>query len=141
MDESLLAAYRGTEYRVRLPGGGRANIRIDHPLPYPLLDWVGDLHWGFITAWNPRSQQRARPDNRCAQRKLLGAVQGQAETIAVHAAIGVGGDGWKEPSLFVIGPDPDLLDRLAQRFGQNAYVHGRGHAAAQLRLMPHPGER
>ncbi len=61
--------------------------------------------------------------------------------IAVHAAIGVGGDGWKEPSLFVIGPAPDLLDRLAQRFGQNAYVHGHGPAAAQLRLMPHPGER
>ncbi|MFC4526443.1 DUF3293 domain-containing protein [Dyella halodurans] len=138
MDEALLAAYRATAYRVRLPGGGRATIRIDLPLPDPLPDWVGDLHWGFITAWNPRSQQRARPDNRCAQRKLLGAVQEHAATIAVHAAIGVGGDGWKEPSLFVIGPDPDLLDRLAQRFGQNAYVHGQGHAAAQLRLIALP---
>ncbi len=140
MHESLLAAYLATKYRVRLPCGGRANIQIDHPLPNPLLDWVGDHCWGFITAWNPRSQPRARAANRRAQRQLLGALREQPETIAVHAAIGVGGAGWKEPSLFVIGPAPDLLDHLAQRFGQNAYVYGRGRAVAQLRLLPQPSE-
>ncbi|WP_445143904.1 DUF3293 domain-containing protein [Dyella sp. Tek66A03] len=141
MDESLLAAYRATAYRVRLGRGGWATIRIDHPLPAPLMDWAGDHGWGYITAWNPRSRPQARTANRCAQRQLLDALRYQPETIAVHAAIGVGGDGWREPSLFVIGPAPDLLDRLAEHFGQHAYVHGQGQAPAQLRLLPHPGER
>ena len=141
MDESLLAAYRATEYRVRLGGGGWASIRVDQPLPAPLQQAVGNRPWGFITAWNPRSQPQSRTANRCTLRQLLGALRGQPETIAVHAAIGVGGDGWKEPSLFVIGPAPDVLDDLAERYGQNAYVHGHGQARAQLRLLPHPGER
>lgn len=141
MDDSLLAAYRATEYRVRLGCGGRAIILVDHPLPAPLADWAGNHPWGFITAWNPRSRPRARTANRRAQRQLLGALRRQPETLAVHAAIGVGGDGWKEPSLFVIGPAPDLLDRLAERYGQNAYVHGQGQAPAQLRLLPLPGQR
>jgi hypothetical protein len=140
MDESLIAAYRATDYRVRLGSGGWASIRVAHPLPAPLRDKVGDAHWGFMTAWNPRSQPRERCANRRAQRQLLDALRQRAETIAVHPAIGVGSDGWKEPSLFVIGPAPDLLDQLAQRHGQNAYVHGQGRAPAQLRLLPHPGE-
>ena len=139
MDESLLAAYVATEYRVRLGCGGWATIQIDRPLPAPLTDWAGDDSWGFITAWNPCSLPQERAANRLAQRELLGALRELTETTAVHPAIGVGSDGWKEPSLFVIGPGPDQLDRVAQRFEQNAYLHGKGHAPAQLRLTPHPG--
>lgn len=140
MDESLLAAYLATEYRVRLGCGGWATIQIDRPLPAPLADWVGDHNWGFITAWNPHSQSHDRAENRRAQRELFSALRELAGVIAVHAAIGVGSHGWKEPSLFVIGPDPDVFDHLAQRFEQNAYLHGRGRAPAQLRLMPRPGK-
>jgi hypothetical protein len=140
MDETLIAAYRATDYRVRLGRGGWASIGVDHALPGPIQDEVGDHRWGFITAWNPRSQSHDRITNCRAQRDLLSALRELTETVAVHPAIGVGPDGWKEPSLFVIGPGPDLFDRLAQRFQQNAYLHGQGHAPAQLRLLSHSGK-
>ncbi|WP_255367303.1 hypothetical protein [Dyella sp. OK004] len=50
MDESLLAAYRATAYRVRLRQGGWATIRIDAPLPTALATIVGEHPWGFVTA-------------------------------------------------------------------------------------------
>jgi hypothetical protein len=140
MDDALLAAYRATDYRVRLGCGGWASIQIDHPPPASLSDGVGDHHWGFITAWNPYSRSHGREVNRRAQRNLLRALREQTATVALHAAIGVGSDGWKEPSLFVIGPGPALLDHLAQRFEQNAYVYGRGLAPARLRLLPQPDQ-
>lgn len=130
----LLAAYRATDYRVRLARGGYASIRVDKPLPVDLLPLVGAHCWGFITAWNPLSQPFSRQLNRQAQRLLLRALRECPGTVTVYAALGVGSDGtWKEPSLFVVGPEIGQLDPLAQRFGQNAYVHGRGHGPAILR--------
>jgi Protein of unknown function (DUF3293) len=135
MDE-LIAAYQATDYRVRLARGGWVSIRIDKPLPLDLLPLVGDNDWGFITAWNPQSQPAPRQSNRHAQHMLLAALRGYPSTVAVRAAIGVGGDGqWREPSLFVVGPDSDQLDPLARRFGQNAYLHGYGAGPAMLRWL------
>lgn len=135
MDE-LIAAYQATDYRVRLARGGYASISIDRPLPAELVSLVGDHAWGFITAWNPASQPHSRQSNRQAQQRLLRALRGGPGTVAVHAAMGVGGDGrWREPSLFVVGPDVRQLDPLALRFGQNAYLHGRGDGLARLRWM------
>lgn len=129
MDESLRVAFAATEYRVRLTRGGWATIRVDQQLPAALRELVGARRWGFITAWNPRAQLRDRADNRMAQRKLLSALRRLPSAVAIHPAIGVGTN-WREPSLFVIGPDTTALDALADANGQRAYVHGhaRGHA-------------
>ena len=136
MDEDLLAAYQATDYRVRLAGGGWASIRIGKPLPGAVQSLVQQQRWGFITAWNPRSQRQRLPTNRRSQRELLQAVRAHADVVSVHAGLGVGRDDrWKEPSLFVIGPDTEVFDGLAKRFEQNAYVHGQGAAPAQLRLL------
>ncbi|MHA6203163.1 DUF3293 domain-containing protein [Dyella soli] len=138
MDEHLLAAFRATDYRVRLAGGGSASIRIDLPLPAPLRQLVGPRPWGFITAWNPRSQPRSREANRQAQRQLLSALRQRADTLGVSVGLGVGSNGWKEPSLLVVGPPTDALDQLARRFGQLGYVHGVGDGPAGLRLLSWP---
>lgn len=139
MDESLLAAYRATDYRVRLSRGGTASIRIGQPLPAVLQQLAGKRPWGFITAWNPASRRQPRARNRAAQRELLQCLRSVACGDIV-AGVGAGADGWREPSLFVTGIDPSGLDDIARRFGQLGYVHGQGIAAAQLRLLDASGK-
>lgn len=137
MDEALLAAYRATEYRVRLTRGGWAAIRIDQPLPQELRSLAQTLPWGFITAWNPRSESTPRTTNRQAQQALLARLRALPETVVIRPGVGVSGDGaWNEPSFWVIGPDTAALDPLARLFGQLGYVHGDGASPAQLRLTP-----
>jgi len=140
MDEALLAAYQATEYRVRLARGGYAVIRIDRPLPLELQPLAQALSWGFITAWNPRSESTSRANNRLAQRVLLAHLRALQETVAVRPGVGVASDGrWREPSLWVIGPTPTTFDALARRFDQFGYVHGDGTSQARLRLLPVAG--
>lgn len=139
MDEALLAAYRATDYRVRLARGGWATIHIDQPLPAELSKLARDLPWGFITAWNPFSKPATRPDNRIAQRALLAALRALPETVVIRAGMGASRSGpWKEASLWVAGPGLPAFDALARRFGQVGYVHGEGPTPARLRLTP-PG--
>ena len=132
MDETLLAAYRATTYRVRLARGGSAAIRVDAPLPRELTGRVGMHRWSVLTAWNPHSEWRSRADNRAAQHRLLGELKACCE--AIVAAEGVG-DSWQESSLFVIGPDTATMDILARRYRQNDYVHGEGAGPAMLRIL------
>jgi hypothetical protein len=151
MDKALLDAFRDTHYFVCLdevevalahpapaalahPWAAWARIRIDQPLPESLQILVGTSSWGFITAWNPRSQTRPLEDNLAAQRELLTALRAWPEA-AIYPAIGIGPNGWSEPSLFVIGLETALLDALCHCHDQNAYVHGHGAAAASLRLL------
>ncbi|GAP67241.1 hypothetical protein MBSD_n2558 [Mizugakiibacter sediminis] len=131
--EALRRAWLATQYRVRLPRGGYAAIRIGAPLPAALrpLLVAEDEPWGFITAWNPRAQARGRAANRAAQRALLQALRERGARL--RAGTGVGADGWREPSLFALGIDFDALDALAARFEQAAIVRGRGGGRAELR--------
>jgi hypothetical protein len=134
MAENFTAAYAATDYRVRLPRGGWATIRIGELLPAALRERVGARPWGFLTAWNPHGRQRDHQANRMAQRQLLLALKASPTTVAILPAIGVGCE-WQEPSLFVIGPDTDLLDSLAMLHEQLAWVHGDSSGKAQLRWM------
>jgi hypothetical protein len=134
MDKALLDAFRDTDYLVCLDEVEWAHIRIDQPLPESLQPVVGTRSWGFITAWNPRSETRAPEDNLAAQRELLTALRACPEA-AIYPAIGIGPSGWSEPSLFVIGLETAALDALCHRHEQNAYVHSQGAAAASLRLL------
>jgi len=161
MDKPLLDAFRDTDYLVCLdvvdvapahpapvlwvpplgapatlahPWAAWAYIRIDQPLPESLQTLVGTRSWGFITAWNPRSETRPPEDNLAAQRELLTALRAWPEA-AIYSAIGIGPSGWSEPSLFVIDLETAALDALCHRHEQNAYVHGQGAVAASLRLL------
>lgn len=132
MDETLLAAYRATTYRVRLARGGWAAIRIDAPLPSELLALVGADCWNVLTAWNPYSERRSHADNRDAQHRLLSELKVCCDTIV--AAEGVGSR-WREASLFAIGPETASMDSYARRYRQNAYVHGKAAGPAMLRIL------
>jgi hypothetical protein len=131
--EDIAAAFAATDYRVRLARGGSATVRVGDVLPEALKDLVGGHRWGFITAWNPQARHRARHENRLAQRRLLAALR-KAGALAILPAVGSGPE-WREPGLFVIGPDIATLDRLARVHRQLAYVHGHGGTVAQLRWI------
>lgn len=135
MDEALLEAFQATTYMVCLDEVEWASIRVDQPLPPPLRTVVGVREWGFITAWNPRAQLRAVTDNVAALREMLTVFRGWPGTL-IRPGIGIGANGWIEPSLFVAGPDQAMLDALARQHGQLAYVHGQADGVARLRLLP-----
>lgn len=134
MDSDLRAAFEATDYRVRLACGGWATIRIGEALPAPLHAAIGTRCWGFVTAWNPAAQLRDRRHNRAAQRRLLSSLRALPSTVAIRPALGVAAD-WREPSLFVIGPDTSALDVLARHYQQRAYVHGQARDGARLRWL------
>ena len=133
MDEQLLKAYCRSAYRVRLAGGGAATIRIGAPLPAVLRPLAGDRAWGFFTAWNPGSRPQPPEVNRRAQRRLLADLRADA-SLEAHPAAGQGTGGWREPSFWIVGIGPDALKRLADRYGQNAWLFGHGAGLTELRL-------
>ena len=133
MDEELLKAYRRSAYRVRLRSGGAAVIRIGEPLPVALRPLVDNRDWGFLTAWNPRSRPQPPTTNRQAQRRLLADLRADA-ALEIHPALGIGTEGWREPSFWVVGITSEALERLGERYGQNAWLFGHGAGAAELRL-------
>lgn len=135
MDENLLDAYTHTDYRVRLAAGGWATISVDQCLPPALVEVARSRSWGFITAWHPQSTRVPRAQNRLAQRRLFDALRALPATRAIHPGVGVGNDCWREPSLWVVGPDVAALDVLAMRFGQLAYLHGVAKTPARLRCV------
>ncbi|KQX99036.1 hypothetical protein ASD22_01670 [Rhodanobacter sp. Root480] len=134
MDEILLEAFRSTAYHTCIDTVNWATVRVDLPLPGTLTNVVGMRSWAFITAWNPQARRRSPEENLAAQHALLDALQRQPDA-SVYPAIGVGTSGWIEPTLFVIGPDVTVLDRLAREHSQLAYVHGQTGSPAQLRLL------
>jgi hypothetical protein len=135
MDRQLLDAYRRSDYRVRLARGGAAVIRIGQPLPPALYALTGGREWGFLTAWNPGSQPLPATDNRAAERRLLADAQALSG-VAIHPAYGVGTEGWREPSFWLVGIQRAQLDELGKRYRQRAWLYGVGADPAQLCLSP-----
>jgi hypothetical protein len=135
LPESILRAWRDTDYRVRLPRGGYASIFCGRPLPAALAPWLAhpDAPWGYLTAWNPGGTRLPRARNRIRQQQLRIALARDAHRW--FGGIGVGTGGWREPSLFVPGIDFDALDALAREFGQLGVVRGVGTGLAELNVL------
>ena len=132
--EPLRRAWLETEYRVRLPQGGYAMIRIGAPVPQALHGCLCDANepWRFITAWNPHARRAGDATNRARQRELRDALR--MLDARYRAGVGAGKD-WRESSLFVAGLDFETLDALGRRFGQASLVRGIGFGTAELREL------
>lgn len=135
LPESIRRAWTETEYRVRLPYGGHASIWCDQPLPLPLLALLrhADDPWGFITAWNPAGVRLPLATNKTRQRRLRDELKAGAHQCV--AGVGIGANGWREPSLFVPGLGYDELDDLARRYGQLGVVRGIGAGVSELHIL------
>ncbi len=143
-DDKLIALYERTHYRVRLPRGGHAVIRIHRPLPAALQALLPDpgATWAFLTAWNPYSQLLPADINRRRQRRLLARLrQMRPAPSCIAAGVGIGpvdadGRRWREPSLFVAGIDGGRIDALMHAFEQHAVVLGAANRPATLHWHP-----
>jgi len=138
-----LEIYARAQYRVRLPRGGHAVIRIHHALPASLRACLAEGHtpWAFITAWNPASRPLSPVVNRSRQRQLLTQLHRLRPLPRITAGVGTGSadDGnprWREPSLFVAGIELERVDALMRAFDQNAVVCGTRDTPAALRWNP-----
>ena len=65
---------------------------------------------------------------------LLGAMALAVTLDVVIRNLGLGNTGWSEPSLFVVGADTAMLDILARRHDQLAYIHGRAGGTACAKM-------
>ncbi len=135
MDKALHAEYLASTYLVCVDAAQWSPIHIDASLPDVLQTLVGHSPWGFITAWNPHSTRRSDAANTAAQRQLVASIRASAELLTLYPGVGIGTQGWYEPSLFVLGLDRDALDQLCSAHEQNAYVLGRGSDLASLRWL------
>jgi hypothetical protein len=123
--------YRRTEYRVRLPAGGFASVRVDQPLPAALAATIGEQCWAIVTGWNPGAVRQSRETNRQAQRKLLALLKAASPT-GLRGAVGVGAGHWRECSLLAVGIDAWRILAIAEACGQLAIVCGNRGGPATL---------
>jgi hypothetical protein len=123
---ALDAAYRATDYRVEDAPGGPFVVRIGDVCAEV------DGEWAFVTACNPGSVRLSDDENGRRMADLEAQVRKRGWRY--HHGHGVGRDGnWPpEPSLLVVGIAETEALELAERFGQNAIVVGRGGEAARL---------
>jgi hypothetical protein len=133
MDESLADIYRRAGYLVWTEPAAWVRLVPDQPLPGSLHAIVGAAPWALVTACNPQARPHQDADNLRGQAALFDALRRLSATARILTAIGIGAEGWHEPSLFVIGLDSATLDPLMRRFGQIAYLHGTGAGPVQLR--------
>jgi hypothetical protein len=135
MDPGLDAAFRRSRYLVWLTPATWFGFTVDQPPPAGLAHAIAGAPWAHVTACNPQSRPTSDAANLAAQQALYAALRALPATRDIHPAIGLGPEGWHEPSLFVVGPETAELDRLMRRFGQLAYLHGRGEWPVKLRWL------
>ena len=130
----LLDAYRNAEYVVFAEPQvvmriGQPNARID-----ALISAEGATTAAFVTAANPRGEQRSDMENGVAN----AALQNFVAAAGYPHFWGEGRDpfgGWAEPSFLVIGIYRANAEALAQLFEQNALVFCEIGKAPELVIL------
>jgi hypothetical protein len=132
-DKSLHDAYIQTIYRV-IGTTQPVDIRIGYCSAAldQILQHNGVSEWAFVTASNPRS--RRLPDRDNARRNAEMNQFLQQAGWRTLAAIGVPCNSrWQpEDSVLILGIDRDAATKLALRWEQNAFVHGKIGQPAEL---------
>lgn len=130
----LLDAYRNAEYVVFAEPQvvmriGQPNARID-----ALISAEGATTAAFVTAANPRGEQRSDMENGVAN----AALQNFVAAAGYPHFWGEGRDrlrGWSEPSFLVIGIYRNNAEALGQLFEQNAIVFCEVGRAPELIVL------
>ncbi len=131
----LVMAYMNTDFRVL---GARPFILRVGVVSEELKAVYAELavsSAGFLTAWNPFSQDTTRPENDAAQAALVDAVVTRG--YAAWPGIGLDPSGqWPgEESVFVPVLDLETARELGAAFSQNAVIWAGADAAPQLILL------
>lgn len=120
----LVSAYEAAWYRVDLCGGTE-RIRVGHPVPARLADWVRAHRKpgaAFVTACNPLGRQASATENAEAMARLAALISARGWP----ALPGAGGDErgvWpEEPSMLVALDSQAQAERIGRAFRQNAIL-------------------
>jgi len=129
MDHSLVSSYKETTYSVPELD---INIRFDEENKklHQFLENSSKSSWVFITAWNPKSKLLSEKENYKRNRSLKKDLRHWK----FYNGIGIPDENeWSpEKSFFVLGISKSEADRLAKKYGQNAYVYGTKEIEVQL---------
>jgi hypothetical protein len=128
----LARAYLDADYRCELDGHWHG-FRIGGTVPV-LDDALPDATcFGFLSAWNPWSEQRPDAVNRAADQDLHDALA--ADGYAIRPAFASAPNrAWREPSWVVAGIAPERLDALMRQFDQLGTLWWRRGEPVRLRL-------
>jgi hypothetical protein len=143
LDDSLLASYHSTCYRVRAPGV-ELQLRIgqyDAHLAKVLREaWVASAV--LLTAWNPGSRQQTRQQNDASQEALLQELKAagypclagtnEAENTAES------GTNWHETSVLALDVPLASAREIAARYGQLAFLWIDQQATPRLEITATP---
>jgi hypothetical protein len=135
ISHELIAAYRATDYRVRLPGSV-ITLRVDqYSEPLARLHDERDVRSSaFITAYNPYSRQASQQENTIAQQALLFELAARGFSRMEGEGAAPTGDWPPEPSVLVIGATFQAAQQLALQFRQNAFLFCAADAVPRLVL-------
>jgi hypothetical protein len=132
MRNELEAAYRRAIYRVFLPhppdGAPRAlDLRIDEGSK-ALAAWLAARHapghWAILTACNPASARFTEAQNALRQKALAADLAALGLPFFPGENRDETGQWPMEPAFFIPGLARAEALRLAQKYGQNAFVQG-----------------
>lgn len=133
----LARAYLDADYRWELDGDWH-DVRIGLPAPGLEMAHPDATSFGFISAWNPWSVERAEADNRAADHALHDALLASGKPFRAAFA-SAPNRSWREPSWIVMGMDTREFDALARQFGQLGTLWWQPGTAVRLRLhAPRP---
>jgi len=128
-----LTAYRKTTFVAATPAG-RLELRVGKSCP-ALDSLLADLNvrsWGYITAFNPRSQPLPDAENETRHQRLEQRVGDLG--VPAFRGEGIADDGvWPaERSLLLLGVSRSQVIELGREFGQLAVVFGEIGSPAEL---------
>jgi len=134
LDDSLIAAYRATDYVLFDVDGaeltlniGRSNAALDQE-----LERRGATTAVVVTAYNPRSVVLPDLENRTRHRALVGMIEASGYDFALGEGRDPTGRWAAEVECIVFGIAVEAGLDLARAFDQNAIVFVRRGAAPEL---------
>lgn len=132
---ALVRDYLAARYRCECGGDWRA-MAVGAPAAEVERCFAAARCFGLLSAWNPMSVPRPRPENEAADAALEGALAATGNAACRSLASAADG-GWEEPGWLVPGLAPPALDALARRSGQLGVLHWRRGEPVRLRIL-HP---
>lgn len=131
----LILAYTTTDFRVLEPQAFTLRVGQHSADLQSLYVELGVTCAGYLTAWNPFSEEASEVDNENAQRQLLRQLSIEGFLALNALDLDPSGDWPGEESVFVPGLSLDRAKLLGSEFGQNAIVWAGSDAVPQLVLL------
>ncbi len=133
-NEALHQAYIHSNYYVWLAPRERICLSVGKSVPSVLEHWLHRQSvdgWALLSAWNPCSKPLSVSVNQA--RHVAMQQQLRQQRVKYYPAVGESLDGtWRESSLLLLNPATAVVETLAHRFGQLAWLSGTPQSVVTL---------